>query len=280
MNSKTKKFAVVVLAIPFAISATTAIAAEPEDKEALHQAMENGNYQEWIELLPQGSELAKVVTAENFPKFAEAVNEMKDGDKKAAKAIFDELGLKKPKGPKGPGMHGDGEKGEKMEGVKAALEAGDYQAFLDAVPEDAPIREKITEENFAKMLEAHQLMESGDKEGAKAIMEELGIKPPKHRGEKNGQKFQQKEELMRVLESEDYQAWLELIPEDNPMSDVINEGNFGQFVEAHKLMKDDDFEGAKAIFDELGIEKPVKDGVKKRFENGENNGFPKMKVDS
>lgn len=35
----------------------------------------------------------------------------------------------------------------------------------------------------------------------------------------------------------------------------ISEENFGQFAEAHLLMQAGDFEGAKAIFDELGIER-------------------------
>jgi|GEM_PF-5494378 hypothetical protein len=42
--------------------------------------------------------------------------------------------------------------------------------------------EELTEEMFTQMQEARELMQSGDKEGAKEIMDELGIKPPKRMG--------------------------------------------------------------------------------------------------
>lgn len=56
------------------------------------------------------------------------------------------------------------------EAVKAALESGDYDAWVDAIPEDAPILEKITEDNFDRLVEMHEL-----KEDARAIAEELGL---------------------------------------------------------------------------------------------------------
>jgi len=72
------------------------------------------------------------------------------------------------------------------ESVKTALDAEDYDAFLDAV-EDSPLAEKITSEaNFEKFVEAHELMQSGDKEGAKEIMNELGVEGPRGGGHKGG----------------------------------------------------------------------------------------------
>ena len=67
---------------------------------------------------------------------------------------------------------------EHREAMQAVLEAGDYQAFLELVG-DKPISEIITENNFARFIEMHELMETGDREGAKAIAEELGL-PVKH----------------------------------------------------------------------------------------------------
>lgn len=75
---------------------------------------------------------------------------------------------------------------EKADAVKTAIENNDYQAFAEATA-DAPFADNINEETFAKLVEAHNLREAGDHEGAKAIMEELGIHPmpfmKHHRGE-------------------------------------------------------------------------------------------------
>jgi len=73
-------------------------------------------------------------------------------------------------------------KKEKHQEVKTAIEAGDYEAFKNVV-EDSPLAEKIdSESKFEKLIEAHELRESGDKEGAQEIMSELGIE----RGEGKG----------------------------------------------------------------------------------------------
>lgn len=56
-----------------------------------------------------------------------------------------------------------------------AIEANDYNAFLEAV-KDMPFADAVTsEEDFAKFKEAHELMKSGDRDAAKEIMEDLGI---------------------------------------------------------------------------------------------------------
>ncbi|MBD3360644.1 hypothetical protein GF366_02455 [Candidatus Peregrinibacteria bacterium] len=74
--------------------------------------------------------------------------------------------------------------------IKESLENGDYEAFLAAIPEDAPIAEKITEEIFERMVEAHKYMKSGDFESAKEIMDGLGFKRPFKKKMKN--KFKKK----------------------------------------------------------------------------------------
>lgn len=58
----------------------------------------------------------------------------------------------------------------KKEAIQAVLEAGDYQAWVQAVGEDCPMLEKINEDNFSRFVEAHNYMEQG-----RAIFEELGI---------------------------------------------------------------------------------------------------------
>ena len=64
---------------------------------------------------------------------------------------------------------------EHREAVEAALEAGDYDAFMTAVA-DSPRADQITSEaDFYQLVEAHELREAGDYEAARAIMTELGI---------------------------------------------------------------------------------------------------------
>lgn len=61
------------------------------------------------------------------------------------------------------------------EAVQTAIENNDYQAFLTAVT-DSPMADKITSEaDFEKFIEAHGLMQSGDRDGAEEIFTELGV---------------------------------------------------------------------------------------------------------
>lgn len=68
--------------------------------------------------------------------------------------------------------------------IHSIIESGDYEAFK-ALTAGHPFGEQITQEQFAKLQEAHALRASGDHEGARAIMDELGLKPP-HRGMHKG----------------------------------------------------------------------------------------------
>lgn len=63
------------------------------------------------------------------------------------------------------------EREAKKEIIRSAIESGNYQNFAEAVGQDAKILEKIDENNFSKLVEAHNLREQ-----AKKIKEELGIK--------------------------------------------------------------------------------------------------------
>ena len=59
----------------------------------------------------------------------------------------------------------------------AAIEAGDYNAWKEAVGENNPFADKITAENFSKFVEAHNLRMQAD-----SIMAELGIDMPQGHG--------------------------------------------------------------------------------------------------
>ena len=124
---------------------------------------------------------------------------------------------------------------EAKQAVHAAVEAGDYEAFKIAVA-DSPLADIITTEaDFEQFVEAHELRVSGDKAGAKEILEELGIEPHKH-GHKHGNKGLRAE--ARELLTEEQREALQVAHEAN------------------------DKEAVRAIFAEAGIELPGR-GMKK-----------------
>ena len=146
----------------------------------------------------------------------EQVKELKDsGDVEGAKKLAEELGL-----PMFGKMHG---KSENHEQIEEALTNGDYNTFKE-LTKDAPFADKLTEEVFSKLQEAHVLRQAGKHEEARAIMESLGINPPMGHGE-----FQRQQ-----LTDEQKTA----------------------FEEAHKLMESGDKEGAKKIMEDAGIKMP------------------------
>ena len=58
----------------------------------------------------------------------------------------------------------------KIDAVRAALSAGDYNAWVKAVGENAPILKQINAANFNRFAEAHKLQQQAD-----AIRQELGV---------------------------------------------------------------------------------------------------------
>lgn len=72
------------------------------------------------------------------------------------------------------------------EAIESALESGNYEAFKTAIV-GSHLAESITsEEEFRKMIEAHELRESGDYEAARKIMDELGVERGEGRMQKGG----------------------------------------------------------------------------------------------
>jgi hypothetical protein len=71
----------------------------------------------------------------------------------------------------------------KHDAMHAALEAGDYEAFLTAVV-DSPLADIITTEaDFKQFKEAHELKTAGDQAGAASIFRDLGLpESPTRRG--------------------------------------------------------------------------------------------------
>lgn len=63
----------------------------------------------------------------------------------------------------------------------AALEAGDYSAWQEAVGDNSPFKDKITAENFDRLVEAHNLRME-----ANLIMTELGVDQAPGQGQHRG----------------------------------------------------------------------------------------------
>lgn len=148
---------------------------------------------------------------------------------------------------------------EKRAEFKEAIDNNDYDAFANAVGEDSKFGESITEENFSQFVEAKNLIEEGNKEDAKVIFEELGIKKGFHRGYKKSFHDPEKHEAINeAIENNDYNAWVEAKGGLGKFEDSINEENFSQYAEAINLKKAGDYEGAKLIFENLGITKSGK----------------------
>ncbi len=66
------------------------------------------------------------------------------------------------------------------------------------------------------------------------------------------------QEMEQAFESNDYQAWKNLMRGKGKVTQVVNEGNFARFAEAHKLAEEGKTEEAGQIRQELGL--GLKDG--------------------
>jgi len=155
---------------------------DPEKRASVLEALDNSDYQAWLIAVGEDSKVAELITEEKFPRLIEAHNLMQAGKEKfeAAREIREELGLK----PGFAQQRGFGHQGKGLmknidhQAIKDALDNNDYNAFVAAVGDDCPFKDKITEENFSKMIEAHNLQKEGNIDQAKEIMEEIGIKFP------------------------------------------------------------------------------------------------------
>ena len=180
-------------AVALAIVATTAIVAgatyakdnemfgknlrpNSENMQAVKTALANNDYSAWLEAIDTDSPTAKKITEENFPKLIE-INELRN----QINALEEELKLTPSRGtmdanqPNFRGPRAGGDMAKNMEVAKTALDNNDYTAWLETVGTDSPIAEKITVENFPKLVEAHNLMQAGNFEEARQIRSDLGL---------------------------------------------------------------------------------------------------------
>ncbi|MBU2036160.1 MAG: hypothetical protein ABH819_03745 [Patescibacteria group bacterium] len=74
------------------------------------------------------------------------------------------------------------------------------------------------------------------------------------------------QEMEQAFETNDYHAWNNLMQGKGKVTQVVNEGNFARFAEAHKLAEEGKMDEAKQIRTELGL------GLKNGSGNGEKQG--------
>jgi len=262
-----------------------------ELRQQIEETIENNDYDAWKALTEDHGKkgnLIKVITEENFSQFAEMHEHIREGEREAAKAIADELGLpQKGRGQgKGMGQRGPQLTEEQRTQLQEAVQGGDYNTWSSLHEElglDGPFNELITADNFSRFSEMQTLRQSGDREGAKAIAEELGLpnKRPGNNGRGLGQGMgqkgpqltdEQRTQLQAAIQGNDYEAWTSLHEEyglKTPMGDLITADNFAQFNEMHELRKAGDFEAAQEIAKELGLpDRPHKKGQRNGLGNG------------
>ena len=164
-------------AIALSIVAGTALAAptfaqsgnslDRPDKEAVHQAVVEGNYDTWKALVGENSKFAERMTEDRFERMSQHVNERIDQGLPVKKSL-----RKKVREHKAHRFM------ENNPDIISAIESKDFVAWSEAVG-DRPVSEKITADNFDQFIEMIELKKSGDHEGAREIAQELDLKKPK-----------------------------------------------------------------------------------------------------
>jgi hypothetical protein len=81
---------------------------------------------------------------------------------------------------------------------------------------------------------------------AEAYRGEPGVQGPNYTAERH-------EAMTQAFENNDYNAWKEQKHGKGRVTQVINEGNFARFTEAHKLALEGKTDEAKQIRQELGL---------------------------
>jgi len=214
-----------------------------EQRGAFNAGLEATDYTSFVTAVGEDAPILDTITADNFDTFLEMRTLLQNGDKEGAKAIADSLGLPE-RGPMGDhkGMNKPQLTEEQHTAVEAALEAGDYSAFITAHGADSKIAEFMTAERFAEMSAKHADMEA------------------------------HKAQVDAAIDARDYDAFVTAIGTDNKKFEQINETNFAQFAELHDLREAGDMEAAKALAEELGLQHPDR-GEGAPGQRGDNKGM-------
>lgn len=146
-----------------------------EKHQEMKQIMENNDYQAWKEMAERQGMDADMINEDNFEKMVMAHKMMQEGRGDEAREMLEEAGLKPPM--MGRKMKKPMYSKEERQKIMDALDNNDYQAWREAMAEDSKALEVINEDNFPRLVEAHNLMKEGKSkmEEARKIKEELGL---------------------------------------------------------------------------------------------------------
>jgi len=124
------------------------------------------------------------------------------------------------------------------------------QAYGGAILE----RANISDDQRSALEQAHELRKGGEIEAARDVLVEAGIDEEVLHELRQAAR-ETRSEIKLAVEAGDYDLFRELIV-DTSLADIItSEADFALFKEAQELRQSGDYEDARVIFDELGIDK-------------------------
>ncbi|MBA4336403.1 hypothetical protein C0416_01330 [bacterium] len=145
--------------------------------EEVKQAIENNDYNAWVELTtgtPRGEEMLEKINADNFYLLSEMHQARQSGDIEKAKEIADQLGIEAgPFGGERMGKEGRGMGKQMNEEVQTALQNRDYNAWKEAMM--PPVFQYVNEGNFDTFADMHEAIKAGDTATAETLRTQLGL---------------------------------------------------------------------------------------------------------
>lgn len=142
-----------------------------EAHEQLKEMFTNADYDAWAEFMTDKPQWEGYVNEDAFAVLVEAHGLMEDGDIEGARELIMESELPHKKPGKKMRHH------KRTEAMKSIFDNADYDAWVELMSEkDVPL--EVNEETFALFVEAHELMQSGDRDAARELLEASGIERP------------------------------------------------------------------------------------------------------
>ncbi len=154
-----------------------------ENYQAIIKAVENNDYSTWKSLVEeQSKKTAGFISEENFNKIVAMHEAARAGNREMAKSISEELDMPVMMDFGFFGRHGMNKgfgKGKEMttqqhDAIREAVENNDYELWKSLIG-DHFLAEKITADNFSKLVKSHNLMQEGKFDEARQIREEIGL---------------------------------------------------------------------------------------------------------
>ena len=157
------------------------------------------------------------------------------------------------------------------EAARAAVEAGDYGAWAEALADAPKADERVNEMTFNVLVEASALRDAGDDEAARELLRENDIRPHRRGHNKDGERPElseeeraereaRRDEVRSAVAAGDYDAWATALADAPHADEFVNEANFTVIAEAHSLREAGDREAARDLLQENDIRLPGKHG--------------------